>query len=237
VAQVSGELKWKPGYVSRSAVQPAGSQQVRVSRIGYKRAFDLVIACALLVLTAPLFGLIALVVKVTSRGRIFFCQERHGLDGRTFTMVKFRSMYANVDSSRHREYFARYLQGESAPGEAAHVFKLRSDPRITPVGRVLRRLGLDELPQLLNVIRGDMSMVGPRPPLEYEVAHYDDRHMGRLSVKPGITGLWQVRGRDVVDFESMVDMDLEYARNMSLWLDVKIVLMTAPSLVWALFRR
>ena len=115
----------------------------------------------------------------------------------------------------------------------ANLFKLRHDPRITPVGGVLRRLGLDELPQLLNVIRGDMSLVGPRPPLAYEVEHYTRRHRRRLQVKPGITGLWQVQGRDVVDFETMIDMDLEYIERQSLPLDFGIVIATVPALLWA----
>ena len=152
-------------------------------------------------------------------------------------VTKFRSMYANVDSKPHHDYFKQYMKGISAPNEKRNVFKMRRDPRITPVGRFIRRLGLDELPQLLEVVKGDMSLVGPRPPLDYEVAHYDERHMGRLMVKPGITGLWQVRGRDVVDFESMVDMDLEYVSRMSLWLDIKITLLTAPSLLWAFATR
>ena len=105
------------------------------------------------------------------------------------------------------------------------------------MGKILRRLGLDELPQLINVLNGEMSLVGPRPPLDYEVAHYSDRHMKRMDVKPGITGLWQIRGRDVVDFASMVEMDLDYIRNMSLILDLKILVLTVPSLLWALVNR
>lgn len=236
MAQARERLSWLP--------DPAEAVCWHVSEVAsvgrgprYKRPLDLVVGSLIMIVSAPLFVLVALVVKVSSRGPIFFRQERLGLNGRPFEVVKFRSMYANADPTRHREYFKQYLQGRSAPGEPENVFKLRRDPRITPAGRMLRRLGLDELPQLLNVLKGDMSLVGPRPPLEYEVAHYNDRHLARLSVKPGITGWWQVRGRDVVDFESMVELDLEYVRNVSLWLDIKILLMTVPSLVWALVSR
>ncbi|HEV3309100.1 MAG TPA: sugar transferase [Chloroflexota bacterium] len=217
--------------VATMVVTPA--LESKSAQSGYKRPFDIILGSAMLVASAPIFGLVALLVRLTSRGPIFFRQERIGINGRPFTVIKFRTMEADADPASHREYFKRYLQGESAPGEARNVFKLRRDPRITPLGGILRRLGLDELPQLLNVLAGDMSLVGPRPPLEYEVAHYTPHHMGRLAVKPGITGLWQVRGRDAVDFDSMIDMDLEYVDTMSLWLDCKILIVTVPSLVWA----
>ncbi|HZT97541.1 MAG TPA: sugar transferase [Chloroflexota bacterium] len=202
----------------------------------YQRVLDLAGSALLLMLFAPLFGVVALLVKVTSAGPILFRQERLGAAGRRFMCLKFRTMHANVDSAPHREYFRRYMEGQAAPGEPTNLFKLRNDSRITPVGRVLRRLGLDELPQLINVTMGDMSLVGPRPPLEYEVEHYSLRHLRRLSVKPGITGLWQIRGRDVVDFETMVDMDIEYIENQSLWLDLIILFRTVPSLLWAFVR-
>ena len=201
--------------------------------LAVKRGFDLVVGCVLLLLMAPLFALVALLVKLSSPGPTFFRQERVGKDGRPFTMTKFRSMYHGVDATAHHQYFQQYLRGVPAPNEKSTVFKMHSDSRITPVGRHLRRLGLDELPQLLHVIKGEMSLVGPRPPLAYEVELYEERHKQRLLAKPGVTGLWQVRGRDVVNFESMVDMDLEYIRNMSLWLDLRILLLTGPSLLWA----
>jgi len=212
----------KPNDIVRTDFHPA-----------YKRCFDIIVSSLLIILTAPLFLIVAVLVRLSSRGPIFFRQERIGQNGHPFTVTKFRSMYANVDSTRHHEYFRKYMHGVPAPDEKGTVFKMRNDPRITPIGRGLRRLGLDELPQLAQVVKGDMSLVGPRPPLEYEVAHYNERHMKRLLVKPGVTGLWQVRGRDIVNFESMVDMDLEYVQGMSLWLDTKIVLLTAPSLIWA----
>lgn len=199
----------------------------------YKRLFDAIASSLLLIASAPVFVLLAIVVKSTSRGPVFFRQERIGQGGRPFTVTKFRTMFADVDHESHRAYFRKYMRGEPAPGEKPTAFKMHSDPRITPAGRFLRRLALDELPQLFDVLRGDMSLVGPRPPLPYEVEHYDERHMQRLLVKPGVTGLWQVRGRDIVNFESMIDMDLEYIQNMSLWMDFKIIILTIPSLIWA----
>jgi lipopolysaccharide/colanic/teichoic acid biosynthesis glycosyltransferase len=218
-------------------VIPSGEGVDRVFSPTHKRAFDIIVGGILLIGSAPLFPIVALLVKLTSPGPVFFRQERIGKGGRPFMVTKFRSMYANVDSDTHRTYFKQYLRGEPAANEKGTVFKMHSDPRITPAGRMLRRLGLDELPQLFEVVRGDMSLVGPRPPLEYEVADYDDRHMQRLLVNPGITGLWQVRGRDIVNFEQMVDMDLEYIHKVSLWLDLKIVLLTVPSLIWAFVTR
>jgi lipopolysaccharide/colanic/teichoic acid biosynthesis glycosyltransferase len=226
----SGDQTWE-------VRQPAGAvRHGHTLTPRYKRPLDLVMGMALLVVSAPVFGLTALLVKVSSRGPVFFRQERLGRDEQPFLVYKFRTMHADVDSTPHQEYFKRYLKGEKAPGEDANLFKLRHDPRITPVGGFLRRLGLDEMPQLINVIRGEMSLVGPRPPLAYEVEHYSARHRERLRVKPGITGLWQVRGRDVVDFETMIDMDLEYIERQSLPLDVGIVIATVPALLWAFIR-
>jgi lipopolysaccharide/colanic/teichoic acid biosynthesis glycosyltransferase len=197
----------------------------------YKRPFDVVVAALLLVLTAPLFVVGALIVRATSPGPILFRQERLGRGGRPFTLYKFRTMYHGAGDALHREYINLYLQGAPAPGQAGTLYKLRRDPRITPLGGILRRLALDELPQLFNVIRGEMSLVGPRPPLRYEVERYGERDLLRLSIKPGITGLWQVRGRDVVDFKTMVELDLDYIRRQSFALDLKILLATIPSLL------
>ncbi len=213
------------------ATLPATAAQPR-----YKRPLDVVAGVTLLGLSAPLFGVVALLVKLTSRGPVLFRQERLGRDRRPFVVYKFRTMRPDADPAPHREYFKQYLSGAHAPDQPRQLYKLRRDPRITPVGGLLRRLGLDELPQLINVVRGDMSIVGPRPPLDYEVEHYSGRHLARLSVKPGITGLWQIRGRDMVDFETMVDMDLEYIGSQSLWLDLRIMLMTVPALLWSFIR-
>jgi lipopolysaccharide/colanic/teichoic acid biosynthesis glycosyltransferase len=221
---------WDADHADRRA-----AANVRVSH-RYKRPLDIVLGVLLLIVSAPVFALTALLVKISSKGPVFFRQERLGKDEAPFLVFKFRTMHADVDSTPHQEYFKRYLKGETAPGADANLFKLRHDPRITPVGGMLRRLGLDELPQLLNVIRGDMSLVGPRPPLAYEVEHYTPRHRKRLLIKPGITGLWQVRGRDVVDFETMIDMDLEYIERQSLPLDLGIVIATVPALLWAFIK-
>jgi lipopolysaccharide/colanic/teichoic acid biosynthesis glycosyltransferase len=202
----------------------------------YKRPFDVLVAGLLLVLTAPVASVVALIVKVTSPGPILFRQERLGQNGCPFTLYKFRTMYHGASAELHREYFTLYRQGVRAPGQPRPLYKLRRDPRITRLGGVLRRLALDELPQLYNVLRGDMSVVGPRPPLRYEVEHYTQRDLLRLSVKPGITGLWQVRGRDVVDFNTMITLDLEYIQRQSLALDLWVLLATMPALVWAYIR-
>ncbi len=200
---------------------------------GYKRPFDLIVGAALLTLSAPVAAIVATLVKCTSSGPLLFKQERLGLHGRPFMLYKFRTMSHGVPSTLHEEYFKQYLQGDPAPDQERTIYKLRHDPRITPVGGVLRRLGLDELPQLFNVIKGDMSLVGPRPPLAYEVAHYTPRHMRRLETKPGCTGLWQVQGRDTVHFEAMIDMDLEYIERQTLLFDLRLCLLTVPALVWA----
>jgi lipopolysaccharide/colanic/teichoic acid biosynthesis glycosyltransferase len=232
MAQVS-EWMWTDDGGSPSKL----NIDTQISVPSYKRPFDVAFGSILLVLSAPLFVVVALLVKLTSRGPVLFRQERIGQRGVPFTVLKFRTMRADAESTTHRNYFMQYLNGVSAPGEPSNVFKLRRDSRITSVGRFLRRLGLDELPQLINVLKGEMSLVGPRPPLAYEVAHYSNHHLLRLATKPGITGLWQIRGRDVVDFDTMVGMDLEYVQNMSPTLDLKILILTVPSLVWALVKR
>jgi lipopolysaccharide/colanic/teichoic acid biosynthesis glycosyltransferase len=221
-----------PPVEARSTEQSIGPNRSPV----YKRPFDVLVATLLLVLTAPVAALVALIVKVTSPGPILFRQERLGHNGCPFTLYKFRTMYHGAGVELHREYFGLYRQGVRAPGQPRPLYKLRCDPRITPLGGILRRLALDELPQLYNVLKGDMSVVGPRPPLRYEVEHYAQRDLLRLSVKPGITGLWQVRGRDVVDFDTMITLDLEYIQRQSLALDLWILLATFPALVWAYIR-
>ena len=190
----------------------------------------------LIILFMPLFVLIAIAVKVTSKGPIFFKQQRVGQHGRHFTFLKFRSMRDRNDHSAHREYVKQMIAGNAERkllregGEG--VYKLVNDPRITPLGRFLRRTSLDELPQFWNVLRGEMSLVGPRPPIPYEVAAYQTWHRRRvLQVKPGITGLWQVTGRSRVSFDDMVRLDLQYANFWSLWLDVKILMRTPAAVI------
>jgi lipopolysaccharide/colanic/teichoic acid biosynthesis glycosyltransferase len=164
---------------------------------------------------------------------VIYRQERVGENGRPFTMLKFRSMYDNASTALHRAHVAQIIRGNAAPTAAngKGSAKLRHDPRVTRVGRILRRTSLDELPQLWNVLRGEMSLVGPRPPLPYEVELYQEWHRQRLQALPGMTGLWQVQGRNRVRFDEMVRMDLEYIRRQSLWLDLVILLKTP----WAMF--
>jgi exopolysaccharide biosynthesis polyprenyl glycosylphosphotransferase len=196
-----------------------------------KRSSDLIIAAVASLLLLPFWLLFALLIKLDSKGPVFYKQERVGMDGRVFLFYKFRTMRPNAGDASHREFQRRYIAGqpEVRPGsDGRPVYKLQTDPRITRVGRWLRRLSLDELPQLLNVLRGDMSVVGPRPPIPYEVESYELWHRKRLDMKPGITGLWQVSGRNRLPFEEMVRLDLFYIENWSLLLDLKIILRTLP---------
>ncbi|MGA7573635.1 MAG: sugar transferase [Terriglobales bacterium] len=201
-----------------------------------KRMIDVLGSLALLAMLSPVFLIIAAAVKLTSNGPVLFRQKRIGEHGTPFTFLKFRSMYMNNDASEHQEYVRQLIAGQakkkSVDGKGAGVFKLTNDPRITPVGRVLRRSSLDELPQLINVLRGEMSLVGPRPPVPYEVEAYETWHRRRLlEAKPGITGLWQVHGRSRVEFDDMVRLDLRYARDCSPLLDLKILLQTPKAVM------
>ena len=189
-----------------------------------KRLMDLMLASVLLVLLAPFMLLVGIVIKLTSRGPMIFRQRRVGLNGRLFEMLKFRTMVEGAEDRRGEIDDLNILDGP--------VFKAAHDPRLTPVGRFLRRAFIDELPQLFNVIKGEMSLVGPRPPLPSEVRRYKLWYSKRLSMKPGITGLWQVEGRSkLVSFEEWMWMDLDYIENWSLWLDVKILLKTIPEVL------
>ena len=195
-----------------------------------KRTSDIAIAAVALILAAPLWLLIALLIKLDSAGPVFYLQERVGMDGRMFLCYKFRTMHPGADSNVHREYQRQFIAGsaEANLGDGDQpVYKFRSDARITRVGRWLRRASLDEVPQLFNVLRGDMSIVGPRPPIPYEVEDYELWHRKRLDMKPGLTGLWQVSGRNRIPFEEMVKLDLYYIENWSLLLDLKIIMRTA----------
>ncbi len=196
-----------------------------------KRGFDIASAALALLLFSPFWLVIALLIRLDSRGPVFYRQERVGMDGRIFLFLKFRTMRAGADDAAHREYQRKLIAGASDTNlgdETRPVYKLRDDPRVTGVGRVLRRLSLDELPQLLNVLRGDMSVVGPRPPIPYEVEAYELWHRKRLDMKPGLTGLWQVSGRNRLSFDEMVKLDLFYIENWSFLLDLKIILRTLP---------
>jgi lipopolysaccharide/colanic/teichoic acid biosynthesis glycosyltransferase len=209
--------------------QRSASEAKLWSRI-IKRVVDVVGSIYALVLFSPVFLVIAIAIRVTSRGPILFRQRRVGRYGSSFTFLKFRSMYVASDDQVHQAYVKDFISGKQTGNSAAEdnaVFKMTADPRVTSVGRWLRRSSLDELPQLVNVLKGEMSLVGPRPPVPYEVASYQSWHRLRLiAVKPGITGLWQVRGRSRVKFNDMVRLDLMYARTWSIWLDIEILLKT-----------
>ena len=185
-----------------------------------KRAMDICLAALGLIVLSPLLLLVALLVKLTSPGPVFYTQERVGLDGKTFPVFKFRSMVVGADSQIEQ------IAGRSEV--AGHLFKIKDDPRVTPLGRFIRRFSIDELPQLVNVLLGQMSLVGPRPPLPREVVKYDSWQKKRLRVRPGITGPWQVSGRSHLPFDDMVRLDIFYIENWSLWLDLKILLRTLP---------
>ena len=198
-----------------------------------KRALDIAGSLALLIVLSPLLLVLAALVKLTSQGPVFFRQERVGEGAKRFTMLKFRTMRVNSDDRIHREYVSSLIAARKAGGEAAEgVFKITNDPRVTSIGRILRKTSLDELPQFLNVLRGEMSLVGPRPPIPYEVEQYKPWHHRRvLDAKPGITGLWQVTGRSRTTFDEMVRLDLRYAKKCSVWTDIKILLATPRAVV------
>ncbi len=193
---------------------------IDVTALFVKRAIDVVLSALLLVILSPLLLFIALAVKLSSPGPVLFRQTRCGLNGRRFTLLKFRSMHRDAEERKAELAHLNLMDGP--------VFKAKDDPRVTPVGRFLRAFSLDELPQLVNILRGDMSFVGPRPPIPEEVSLYERWQRRRLSMKPGLTGLWQVSGRNTVDFNTWMKLDLEYIDRWSLWLDVKIFLKTIP---------
>ena len=201
------------------AWQSAGGSGARNVTSLVRRGIDVTVASVSLLVLAPVFFAIALVIRLESRGPALFVQRRVGLRGARFSLYKFRSMC--VDAEQRRRAVV-----ESAGAEEDVRFKWSADPRITPVGRILRRFSLDELPQLLNVLRGDMSLVGPRPPIPEEVERYTPRQLGRLAVRPGLTCTWQVGGRAEIPFEEQVEMDLDYIRRRSLCNDLKILLQT-----------
>jgi exopolysaccharide biosynthesis polyprenyl glycosylphosphotransferase len=190
-----------------------------------KRIMDVVVSLVLLILLSPLFLIVALLIKLDSRGPVFFVQERMGMNKRKFKLLKFRSMYQDAEQ-RKAELAA--LNEQEGP-----VFKIKKDPRVTRVGRWLRRFSIDELPQLINVLKGEMSLVGPRPPLPSEVEQYDWLYRRRLCMRPGITCLWQVSGRSDIPFSRWMELDRQYIDNWSIWLDLKILLKTIPAVLTA----
>ena len=227
----------KPGRPSNSALYPdlENHDTSRKGLLVVKRALDIVACSMLLLALAPVLLIVALAVRLSSKGPILFRQQRVGQFGQNFTFLKFRSMYVNNDHKVHQEFVTKLIAEESKSGEKREgkgVYKLTNDKRITKIGGFLRRTSLDELPQLINVLRGDMSLVGPRPPIPYELAAYQTWHRRRvLEVKPGITGLWQVTGRSRVKFDEMVRLDLRYATSWTPWLDLKILMMTPMAVI------
>jgi lipopolysaccharide/colanic/teichoic acid biosynthesis glycosyltransferase len=197
-----------------------------------KRTIDLVGSAALLLLLSPLLLVVAALIKATSRGPVFYRQERVGQGARCFPILKFRTMTTDADHGIHHQFVSQFIKSTAAAQDRDAPFKIKNDPRVTRLGRVLRRTSIDELPQLWNVLRGEMSLVGPRPPIPYEVDEYQPWHRRRvLEAKPGITGLWQVSGRSRTTFDEMVRLDLQYASNPSIWIDIKILLATPAAVL------
>ncbi len=205
-------------------------------QVALKRGMDILGSLVGLILFSPVMVVTAIAIKMTSPGPIIFKQSRIGRKGSRFQFYKFRSMYWNIDDRLHREYVTSLIKGDldkidQGDGEN-RLFKMKSDPRVTGFGKIIRKTSIDELPQFFNVLKGEMSLVGPRPPVPYEVEKYEPWHLRRiLEVKPGVTGLWQVSGRSKTSFEEMVRLDLRYIQNWSFWLDLKILLKTAGALI------
>jgi len=235
------EAKSKPIPWSRVTVENICRTRLAEPRASLyplaKRGVDIFVAAVLLVLLVPFLALTALAICLDSPGPAIFRQKRVGRWGREFTLFKFRSMYANADEEVHRQFATQYINGHKADGEASAdgrlVFKPNGDKRVTRVGKWLRRTSLDELPQLLNVLKGEMSLIGPRPAVPYEVEQYSHWHLQRLAVLPGMTGLAQISGRSGLTFEKIVRLDLEYIEKRAILFDLLILAKTVPVVVKA----
>ena len=195
-----------------------------------KRVLDIAFSLLILIPLSIVIAVFAILIRIDSKGPIFFRQKRVGKNGVQFDMFKLRSMYVDSDDSFHRESIKQYMNGGALNDkvDADNLYKLVDDPRVTGIGRFIRKFSIDELPQFINVFRGEMTLVGPRPPLPYEVEEYDSHHWIRLSGKPGLTGTWQVYGRSRVPFQTMVEMDIEYLGKQSILLDLKLIALTLP---------
>jgi len=211
--------------------QALGRERIGLSQEHTKRALDLAICVIGLIVIGPLLLLLCCAVRWTSQGPALFRQERLGRNRQPFTMLKLRTMYTGNDDKVHRDYVTRLLRDDQPPsGGRSGIFKLHDDPRVTRLGKWLRRTSLDELPQLLNVLRGEMSLVGPRPVLSWEAEMFRGQYQQRFEVKPGITGLWQVHGRSRLSMREGLELDVEYARRLGLALDMSILIRTLPAL-------
>lgn len=196
----------------------------------WKRLFDILISLLGLICALPIFVVLPLFIKIVSPGPIFFCQTRVGYRGQPFTMLKFRTMKPNADNSNHQQYLAQLIAEAKQTNKTSAMAKLEDDPQIIPCGKVIRALCLDEVPQLINVIRGEMSLVGPRPPIPYEADEYEVWHRQRFDAVPGMTGLWQVSGKNRLSFNEMVRLDIRYAHSVSMGRDWRILLSTFPAI-------
>ena len=215
----------KPGAPAEVGSAPAS----RPTEIAI-RLLDVLGAAAILLVLAPLLLLVAVAVRLDSPGRSLFRQRRLGKDLEPFSVVKFRTMSEGADAGAHRSHVEQMMADEERQGTRP-MSKLQEDARVTRVGSFLRRSSIDELPQLWNVLRGEMSLVGPRPPIQYEVDRYPPEAFRRFAVRPGVTGLWQVRGRSLLTFKQMIALDAEYVEQRSLWLNLKILLLTLPTVL------
>ena len=199
-----------------------------------KRVLDLMLTCMILVAFAPFLLLVMLAIKIGSPGSVLYTQTRLGKSGKPFRLYKFRSMCVNGDDAEHRSYVKKLIKAGNpykAGENSKSLFKIVDDSRVTRVGKLNRKYSVDEFPQLFNVLMGEMSLVGPRPPLPYEYENYGYRHRKRLDGLPGITGLWQVNGKNTIPFEKMIQLDIHYLKNWSPWLDIKIILRTIPAML------
>jgi exopolysaccharide biosynthesis polyprenyl glycosylphosphotransferase len=214
----TSSLKW----LSR----PEQDRRATARMSTFKRSMDILVSAVLLIMLLPLFSVVALAIKIDSRGPVFFRQKRVGYKGEHFKLWKHRSMYLDAEKRKQELLRRNDIEGNL-------LFKMKDDPRVTRVGRFIRKYSIDELPQLWNVLTGDMSLVGPRPAVPEEVARYSSQQRGRLLAVPGLTCFWQVGGRSAIPFEQQVQMDIDYIKNQSTWLDIKLLFLTVPAVLFA----
>jgi lipopolysaccharide/colanic/teichoic acid biosynthesis glycosyltransferase len=231
-----GELADRGGVAAFEDLAKVHRRRTVVQRVDFaaKRVLDFALASLMLVVLSPVMLVIALTVRLTSPGPALFQQVRVGLRQSSFVMLKFRTMHQGIDDTIHRTYVTDMLVARATPSEAERgIYKLTSDPRVTRIGRLLRKSSLDELPQLVNVLRGEMSLVGPRPVLPWEAQLFEPRHGPRFAVKPGITGLWQVTGRNALTMQQALDLDAEYVLRRTMLLDLAILVRTIPAVLFS----